>query len=295
MSWAGLPSRALGDYDPGSRMREGARVTTLLRALALFALGAILATAVGAIAKKKPPQPAKPQPSPPVSIRPTGVGVPEIGEQGTIAISDLASSLRTYHDSGAYQSDLGSVDSQAQSFMLRQAKALRQKRKSLCSGKKKKKNRVAGKCAPLNLAITLDIDETSISNYMQLEANNFSNALGALIVAATSTSQPAIGPTLDLYRQARAAGISVFAITGRPPLVEPLTRQNLSNAGYTDLGGVFFKPSGDAVIPFKSGERAALEQQGYRIIANVGDQESDLAGGHADRSFKLPNPFYFIS
>jgi hypothetical protein len=49
------------------------------------------------------------------------------------------------------------------------------------------------------------------------------------------------------------------------------------------------------VITFKSGQRAALEAQGYRIVANVGDQESDLAGGHADRSFKLPNPFYFIS
>ena len=48
------------------------------------------------------------------------------------------------------------------------------------------------------------------------------------------------------------------------------------------------------MVPFKSGERAALEGQGYRILANVGDQESDLAGGHADRSFKLPNPFYFI-
>lgn len=279
-------------------MREGARVKTLLRALALVALGAILATTVGAIAKKKPPQPAKPQPSPPISIRPTGVGVPEIGEQGTIAISDLASSLRTYHDSGDYQSDLSSVDSQAQSFMLRQAKALRQQRKARCSGKgrkKRKKTRVAAKCAPLNLAITLDIDDTSLSNYAQLETHNFSNAPAALAIAAVAGASPAIGPTLALYQRARAAGISVFAITGRPAGIETQTRQNLSNVGYTDLQGVFFKPSSEAVIPFKSGERAAIEQQGYRIIANVGDQESDLAGGHADRSFKLPNPFYFIS
>ena len=28
----------------------------------------------------------------------------------------------------------------------------------------------------------------------------------------------------------------------------------------------------------------AIEQQGYRIVANVGDQESDLEGGHADRA-----------
>lgn len=275
-------------------MPEGARARTLLRALALVALGAILATAVGAFGKKKPLEPAKPQPSPPVSIRATGVGVPQIGEQGTVAISDLASALRTYHDSGSYESDLQNVDSQAQSFMLRQAKAIRQKKKRKCGSKGKKKGRAAA-CAPPRLAIVLDIDETSLSNYTQLEANNFSNAAGALIVAATSTNQPAVAPTLDLYRQARAAGISVFAITGRPTLVQSLTMQNLANAGYTDLQGVFFKPSSDATIPFKSGERAAIEQQGYRIVANVGDQESDLAGGHADRSFKLPNPFYFIS
>jgi len=279
-------------------MREGARVRTLLKALALVALGVMLATAVGALGKKKPLEPAKPQPSPPVSIRATGVGVPQIGEQGTVAISDLASALRSYHDGGGYASDLQSVDSQAASFMTRQAKALRQKRKQKCSGKGKKKSkkkaRAAG-CAPPNLAIVLDIDETSLSNYAQLESFNFSNASAALINAAVSTTQPAIGSTLGLYQQARAAGISVFAITGRPTLVETQTKQNLANAGYTDLQGVFFKPSGQDTVTFKSGQRAAIEAQGYRIVANVGDQESDLAGGHADRSFKLPNPFYFIS
>jgi hypothetical protein len=34
---------------------------------------------------------------------------------------------------------------------------------------------------------------------------------------------------------------------------------------------------------------------GYDIVVNAGDQESDLEGGHADRAFKLPNPFYFVS
>ena len=261
-----------------------------------MALGAILATAVVAVAKKKPAQPAKPQPSPPVSIRPTGVGLPLIGEQATVGASDLAGSLRNYHDGGQYESDLSAVDSQARSFMLRQAKALRQKRKRKCSGKggKKKKSRAAASCKPLKLAIVLDIDETSLSNYTQLQLNNFANAGAALAVAAVGGSSPAIAPTLDLYRRARAAGISVFAITGRPAGIETQTRQNLNNAGYTDLAGIFFKPGSDAVVPFKSGERAAIEGQGYRIVANVGDQESDLAGGHADRSFKLPNPFYFI-
>ena len=32
----------------------------------------------------------------------------------------------------------------------------------------------------------------------------------------------------------------------------------------------------------------------HTIIANVGDQWSDLDGGFAERVFKLPNPVYFI-
>jgi predicted secreted acid phosphatase len=271
------------------------RVHRLIRALALVALGAVLATAVVAVAKKKPAKPAKPQPSPPVSIRATGVGLPQVGEAGTVGASDLAPTLHSYHDGGQYESDLSSVDGQARSFMLKQAKALRQKRKQQCSKKgAKKKGRSAAKCKPVKLALVLDIDETSLSNYQQLSLADFSNASAALATAAVAGISPAIAPTLDLYQRARAANISVFAITGRPAAIETQTRQNLNNAGYTDLSGIFFKPSSDQVVPFKSGQRAALEGQGYRIVANVGDQESDLAGGHADRSFKLPNPFYFI-
>jgi HAD superfamily, subfamily IIIB (Acid phosphatase) len=47
-------------------------------------------------------------------------------------------------------------------------------------------------------------------------------------------------------------------------------------------------------VQYKSGARRDIESQGYRIIANVGDQYSDLAGGHAQRAFKLANPFYFL-
>jgi hypothetical protein len=29
-------------------------------------------------------------------------------------------------------------------------------------------------------------------------------------------------------------------------------------------------------------------------VLNMGDQLSDLEGGYAERTFKLPNPFYWI-
>ena len=54
------------------------------------------------------------------------------------------------------------------------------------------------------------------------------------------------------------------------------------------------KPSEDTVEAFKSGARRAIEDDGYKILVNIGDQDSDLNGGVAKKAFKLPNPMYFI-
>ena len=45
---------------------------------------------------------------------------------------------------------------------------------------------------------------------------------------------------------------------------------------------------------FKAPQRAALSAEGYTIVANIGDQPSDLAGGHSQQDFLLPDPFYRI-
>ena len=45
---------------------------------------------------------------------------------------------------------------------------------------------------------------------------------------------------------------------------------------------------------FKAGERARIVMQGYQVLATLGDQPSDLAGGYAEKAFLMPNPFYRI-
>jgi HAD superfamily, subfamily IIIB (Acid phosphatase) len=40
--------------------------------------------------------------------------------------------------------------------------------------------------------------------------------------------------------------------------------------------------------------RAHIESLGYDIVGNFGDQFSDLNGGFADETFKIPNPMYFL-
>ena len=47
-------------------------------------------------------------------------------------------------------------------------------------------------------------------------------------------------------------------------------------------------------IQYKSGTRAYIESQGYDIVANFGDQFSDLENGFADKTFKMPNPNYYL-
>jgi len=48
-------------------------------------------------------------------------------------------------------------------------------------------------------------------------------------------------------------------------------------------------------MKYKSDVRKQLEEEGYRIWGNVGDQWSDIKGDYlGNRTFKLPNPMYFV-
>jgi hypothetical protein len=47
-------------------------------------------------------------------------------------------------------------------------------------------------------------------------------------------------------------------------------------------------------VQYRSGTRAYIRSKGYRIVANFGDQFSDLKGGFAARACKMPNPNYFL-
>jgi predicted secreted acid phosphatase len=53
-------------------------------------------------------------------------------------------------------------------------------------------------------------------------------------------------------------------------------------------------PASCPTIQYKSGTRAYIESQGYDIVADFGDQFSDLEGGFADKTFKMPNPNYYL-
>jgi hypothetical protein len=155
-------------------------------------------------------------------------------------------------------------------------------------------------------AIVLDIDETSLSNWPAYRINGWGRVVnggcdvqqgpcGLRAWQALGQSK-ALAPTLALARRARELGVAVFFISGRPPNLLEATERNLREQGY-EWTGVILLPEGAhfaSAVDFKAPERRKIAQQGYTIVLALGDQESDLLGGYAERTFKLPNPVYYL-
>ena len=148
------------------------------------------------------------------------------------------------------------------------------------------------------LALVLDIDETSLSNYQELVEADYGYVSAQWNAWVESAKAPAIPGTLRLYKRAQELGVAVFFITGRPDTQRAATESNLHNAGYDKWDGLTLRTpdqTSEATITYKSAARAEIVKQGYRPVLNVGDQFSDLKGTpFADYSVKLPDPFYYI-
>lgn len=109
---------------------------------------------------------------------------------------------------------------------------------------------------------------------------------------------PAIEASLELYEEVFKLGYKTFLLTGRSNSHRGITIENLVRAGFHDWEKLIMRNSEEhaklATI-FKSEKRDEMVEEGYRIVGNSGDQWSDLLGSSMSiRSFKLPNPIYYI-
>ncbi|MEU8544278.1 HAD family acid phosphatase [Streptomyces sp. NPDC048717] len=102
---------------------------------------------------------------------------------------------------------------------------------------------------------------------------------------------PAIPEIRALVRDAHARGTAVFFVTARPGIIQSLTEWNLKEVGYP-VDGLYVRSLPDlftGVGAYKTAKRAEIEAKGYTIVANIGNNTTDLEGGHAERVFKLPD------
>ncbi len=136
------------------------------------------------------------------------------------------------------------------------------------------KERIADTRPGEKQAIVLDIDNTSLETDFGF-----------------SYPQPANRPVLEAARYAQEHGVALFFVTARPGIIEAPTEWNLAHAGY-ESSGLYVRGFLDLfknVAEYKTEQRAEIESKGYTIIANIGNSATDLSGGHAEKTFKLPD------
>jgi predicted secreted acid phosphatase len=143
------------------------------------------------------------------------------------------------------------------------------------------------------VAVVSDIDETLIDNRPELEKNGkfeWGSFTKWVDLGKAKTLPPA-----DFIKWARQKGFAIFLITGRKEDMRAATIENLVHDGIS-YDGLYMRAMDDT----RSGEdmktdyRKKIEAMGFKIIVSIGDQNSDLYGGHAEDCEKLPNKMYYV-
>jgi predicted secreted acid phosphatase len=193
----------------------------------------------------------------------------------TVPTGKSAAEINDFYDSGAWNRAVKKQASKAKAYLVK---------------------RTHGKHKAKKPALVLDIDETSLDNYPCFERRGgipYSGAVNAACVVEYKA--PAIKPVRSLFKLAQKLKVAVFFITGRPEQIRAGSLVNLRAAGYTGKYELHMKPAddtSDSAVPAKRASRKAIQRRGFKIIANVGDQRSDLQGGYSERTYKLPNLIY---
>jgi predicted secreted acid phosphatase len=145
-----------------------------------------------------------------------------------------------------------------------------------------------------NVAVVFDIDETLLDNRPFLR-NQTEIKPKEFFDWVAKGEDPPLESVASFAEWARANGFAVFLITARYEELRLPTIINLVKAGIA-YDGLYMCPTGyhGLAETVKTGHRKAIEDMGFKIVENVGDQDSDLVGGYSLDCEKLPNKMYFV-
>ena len=198
--------------------------------------------------------------------------------------------LHTFNPTGAYANEVGGIVTDAEKYLAKP------KPTGVYPTRKATK------------AVLFDIDDTLLNTYNYEIYSNFVFNPTTNAAFVNAAAFPAVPHMVELEHYAETKGYTVFFLTGRPAAQRAGTVANLENAGYDvqdanlylkDLTAPWLSSCATSspacpTIQYKSLTRKHIESLGYDIVANFGDQFSDLTGGFADKTFKIPNPMYFL-
>jgi hypothetical protein len=287
-----------------SRTRRGGRALAVAVAAVTTALAATLLTSSGVATAHGSAPPVPPPPAAPTradqiqNIDQVRTAIKayygDTPTPGTDPVSGTPTTLHLASPTGAYAEEMANLEARAQSY-LKHPRATQHRRHhhhdATSSAKK---------------AIVLDVDDTTLNTYDYEIYSNFAYNPTTNAAFVNSAAFPAVFGMPALVAYAQAKHYTLFFLTGRPETQRAGTVANLSSVGYPAVPAdqLYLKDQTKpylaacapacTTIQYKSLTRKLIESRGYDIVANFGDQFSDLEGGYADKGFKLPNPMYFL-
>ncbi len=146
-------------------------------------------------------------------------------------------------------------------------------------------------------AVVFDVDETTLSNYNYIKSIDFGYEHKLWSEWQDRGEATAITPVKNIYNLLVEQGIKIIFITGRSTKNYEATYKNLIAQGYTKFDTLICRKPLDSypsMAEFKFAMRKQMTANGYNIIANFGDQETDFTGGYNGKIVKLPNYIYKI-
>ena len=118
------------------------------------------------------------------------------------------------------------------------------------------------------LALNLDIDNTSLATYYD-------------------RGKP-LAVTLRLVKYAKSKGVHILFNTGRNVRLRESTIAQLKRAGYP-VDGLCAHYKGEPLRKSKQRCRQSFVNNGFTIIANIGNRRTDFIGKNYERAYRLPN------
>jgi hypothetical protein len=149
-------------------------------------------------------------------------------------------------------------------------------------------------------AIVFDLDETLLSNVVLYEEI----ADGKIAFVDSTWGWWVRGlnsfalPTKRLYDYVVERGFVIIFITGSDDNLQGYIAENLKRNGFDTYNEFICRPKefyNSTAFEYKSYFRKKLtEEKGYNIVANAGDQYSDMGGGYSGMFIRIPNYVYYI-
>lgn len=190
-----------------------------------------------------------------------------------VNLQENLNAVDVYYSDGAYEEDIKAIVMDADIYLTKTLNLMRHDKP----------------------AIIFDIDDTLLSNIQIYQRMNYRFRSTAWQQWVNRAQIPAIPPVQSLFMKFKDKA-DIFIITGRNVLQRAQTMRNLEHVGYSGWKTIFFKEAWDRELNAEQFKTKIINQlivsEGYQVIANFGDQESDFKASIQGRNFKLPNYLY---